>query len=122
MGLHQLIPKGGSMMVRVAGLLLVLAGLSLQYNTYYGYTDQELEAFISNTEEGMVVEELMYNGDSCHCRVPDNSTTTTTTTTTTPTTTTTTTTTTTPGDGSTISADLTFDAGNRIGLPSVAAH
>ena len=37
------------MMVRVAGLLLVLAGLSLQYNTYYGYTNQELEAFISST-------------------------------------------------------------------------
>ena len=37
------------MMVRVAGLLLVLVGLSLQYNTYYGYTNQELEAFINNT-------------------------------------------------------------------------
>merc|ERR1719166_411231 len=42
-----------------------------QYNVYYGYTAQELQEFIADTETGMVVEEMVYDGADCHCRVPD---------------------------------------------------
>merc|ERR1712127_498173 len=42
-----------------------------QYNVYYGYTAQELQEFIADTETGMVVEETVYDGADCHCRVPE---------------------------------------------------
>merc|ERR1711994_1162736 len=42
-----------------------------QYNVYYGYTAQELQEFIADTETGMVVEEMVYDGADCHCRVPE---------------------------------------------------
>merc|ERR1712045_1114401 len=65
----------------MGGISLPLALLGLQamlgtvvqalYNVYYGYTAQELQEFIADTETGMVVEEMVYDGADCHCRVPE---------------------------------------------------
>merc|ERR1712037_21993 len=51
--------------------MLGVVVVDAQYNVYYGYTAQELQEFISDTETGMVVEEMVYDGADCHCRVPE---------------------------------------------------
>merc|ERR1712061_485097 len=71
-------PYRGQAMGRISlplALLGVQALLGMvvdaQYNVYYGYTAQELQEFIADTETGMVVEEMVYDGADCHCRVPE---------------------------------------------------
>jgi len=60
-------------------ILLVLLASSftapptVAYNTLYGYTQAELAAFIDGTELGFKVEELVIDGDTCQCRVPESS-------------------------------------------------
>merc|ERR1712241_1586760 len=62
----------GSLPLALLGVQALLGMVvDAQYNVYYGYTAQELQEFIADTETGMVVEEMVYDGADCHCRVPE---------------------------------------------------